>query len=282
MKAEVAIVVGFDRSGTSAISRAAATHPKVELLWRSFNSGSMRQKMNVILDDDSASDADRYFFQELEQGRLDTSYIKTPYHWKTSTVKEDLIPGHLHFLITNINHFSTPWAQAKYPGILHWAIWRDPFNILQSCVENDFLNEWYSSVIPEIKLAILGHPFLAEQLEWSHEMLSNNVRKTAYILAAKNLLLFHTVPNERIIDYEVFKENAGLGLKPILEHYLLDTSFSFSKIAAADLNTIPGKVPFEKGKKKKLDFEKNDFEFLNRILYPLYKEASITFIGLQV
>lgn len=274
MKAEVAIVVGFDRSGTSAVSQTAARHPEIELLWRSFNSGSIRKKMNIILDDESASDADRGFLKNLERGVLDSSYIKTPYHWKTSTVQEELIPGHVHFLISNINHFATPWTQKTFPGIGHWALWRDPFDILQSCVENGFLNEWYEAMIPDIQEAVLQNDFLNENLQWSHEHLTNETRKTAYILAAKNLLLFDTIQKDRIIDYDLFRNDPNAALSGFVKSYGLASSFDFSDSLESDLNTIPGKVPYVKGRVKQLDFNEDDRSFLNQIIRPIYEAAA--------
>ncbi len=273
MQTNVALLTGFDRSGTSAISKAIATHPQVELLWRVFNSGSIRRKMNVLLTDESASDEDRHFFSELEHGRLYTDYIETVYHWKTSTTTEGLVEGRLHVLITNINHLAVPWSMAKYPKIGHWGIWRDPYHILQSCVENKFLEDWYEGAVLELAELVTSHPFLKERFAWALSTLDSVTRKTAFILAVRNYVLFNAVGAENLLDYDLFCETPDRALFPLLNRYGIANDHDFDKVLDVDLNTIPGVVPYERGRVKTLYFSDRDMSFLADLFAPLFSAA---------
>lgn len=132
------ILNGYDRSGTSAISRILAKHPDIELIFRPFNSGPVRKKMYSIWDKSTPTEIDNSFFKKLEEGILDADYFVSGWHEKFSTVENSFKENKLHVIITNINHFTVEWVSKYYPKIEQWAIWRDPIMILNSCVKNEF------------------------------------------------------------------------------------------------------------------------------------------------
>ena len=266
-------LVGFDRSGTSAVSKTLAMHPKIELLWRLFNSGPIRAKMNTILNEESITFEDTAFLKGLENGRINLEYVKTPFHLKTSTVGENFAEGHLHVLISNINHFASPWIAANHPLIEHWLLWRNPYHILQSCVENDFISTWYGGALNEVLDAVRGNELLMKEFGWCIEGLSNDWRITAFLIAVKNSIMLSVTGEKRVLDYDVFKENPNLALSPLLSRFNLSIDFDFSSALEIDLNTIPSKEPYVKGKKVKLTIPSEQHEFLYKIFSPLFKMA---------
>lgn len=269
MKVNNFILTGFDRSGTSAISRTLSMHPQVELVFRPFNGGSIREKMYQILSNDNVSDADVKFFAALSKGCFDSSYLKSWWHEKFSTVKDEFVDGHLHLLITNLNHFTLPWLSQEYPNIENWAIWREPLDIIQSCVENNFLGDWYQDALLNVHETVKGDEFLRENFGRYEGILDDDVKKIAYLLAVRNTYLFQNVGAGKFVDYDLFKVDPNNALRAILEYFELDLSFDFSPMLGQDLNSVPGAQKYSPGKVKEYTFSTDQRAFIDEIIVPL-------------
>src|SRR5690606_25631938 len=127
------ILNGFDRSGTSAISRLLAFHPQIELIMEPFNSAFIRDKMYQSLDENDRTRPEHHFFTDLSNNLLINDLIK--YHWhkkysSTYAYKE----GKLHIIKTTINHFAQKWMADNFSQIDVWGIWREPHDIVDSII----------------------------------------------------------------------------------------------------------------------------------------------------
>ncbi|GGE05079.1 hypothetical protein [Psychroflexus salis] len=266
------ILNGYDRSGTSAISRTLSKHPDVELVFRPFNSGSIRKKMYKILDDSNTNSEDNNFFSNLEKGIFIESYIKSEWHFKYSTVEGDFHPNNFHIIITNINHFSIPWVNKNYPKIEQWAIWRDPIEILNSCVKNKFYGKWYKDAFDELDETLNKNDFLKELFynKFTLAIKSNYVVKTAFLIAVRNYVLFKYISKSKIIDYNIFEIDPNKALNGLLKHFNLK-DFDFKEYLKVDLNSISSIDGFKPSVKKPIILDKNDLTIAKDFFKPLYE-----------
>lgn len=265
------ILIGFDRSGTSAISRTLSEHPEIELIFRPFNSGPIRQTMYQLLDDSNVDDRDKSFFKNLEKGKLDTSYFVSQWHEKFSTVTDSFKKDKLHVIITNINHFSVRWVHKVFPRIEQWAIWRDPEDILNSCIKNEFYGAWYADALEQVTETVQADSELRTLFgEWvSLVQTANYTIKTAFLIAVRNYFLFSEIEANKVIDYDIFRTNPNQALKPVLEYFDLKKSFDFSPYLNIDLNSIPSVDGYSANKPKVNIIDSKDLDIAKRIFMPL-------------
>lgn len=267
------ILHGYDRSGTSAIARTLAKHPSVELIFRPFNSGPIRKKMYEILDDSKVTEGDIYFFENLQGQVLYSSYFVSEWHKKFSSVQNDFAQGKLHTIVTNINHFSVKWVSHRFPKIEQWAIWRDPIQILNSCIKNKFYGNWYGDALEAVFYSVKNNeilePIFAKHID--SVKTGNVVLKTAYLIATRNFFLFKNINAEKVIDYDVFKDDPNKALQSLLRYFNLEPGFDFSDFLKVDMNSIPSVDGYSKGKKTDYVIERPDIKKAMDLFEPLYE-----------
>lgn len=232
------ILNGFDRCGSSAISRVLATHPDIEIIMQPFNSGSIREKLYQIIDDSNASSADIDFFSKLETGVLERSYIKSQWHNRHSSVP-DFVAGKLHLIKTTQNHFTISWVRRQFPAIENWGIWRDPLEILASLLRNDFHTTWYTGTSTELAETVRRNELLAETFEKFTGRLTSPARQMAFNIATRSWYYFYHLEPQKTLFYDDFCKDCNLALSPVLEYFGLP-SFTFETATTNDLN-ITGK-----------------------------------------
>lgn len=227
------ILNGFDRSGSSAISRTLAQHPDIELFMQPFNSGPVRKKMYQIWDDSIATEADIQFFKGLEQGLMHRDYIQSHWFEKYSSVKE-FVPGHIHIVKTTLNHFLVDWCQSRFPEIHQWAIWRDPWDILASLVRNDFIGEWYEDAVVQVIKVVTEQDSLSPFRQFLNSLKHPHVQ-AAFLIGVRSFELFSHVLVDRVIFYDEFKNEPSPSLMRFLKTYDLAV---FNMDAEGDMNVI--------------------------------------------
>lgn len=260
---KVVIIHGFDRSGTSAISRTLASMDRVELFMQPFNSGPIRKRMYELWDSDMASDSDKAFFQGLTQGEIDHEYIKSHWFFDHST-SQHFVDGHLHIIKTTINHFTVDWIKNDFPAIDQWAIWRNPMDILASLVRNDFIGDWYHDALKEITPTVNNHSIFEPYRSFLFE-LDNEIKMAAFLIAVRSHYLFDKIDGHNIIVYEDFVENPLKSLSHFTEKYSLDSGSI--NMVNNDLNVI-GKN-YDPGAKHTSVLKNEDMAFAYRVFNPL-------------
>ena len=227
------ILNGFDRSGSSAISKSLSQHPDIELFMQPFNSGPVRRKMYQIWDDTVAAEEDIKFFEGLETGILHREYIHSHWFEQHSTSKE-FIPGRLHVVKTTLNHLLIPWCQTRFPNIHQWAIWRDPWQILSSLIRNDFIGDWYADGFEQITVTVKNNEGLSLFAEFLPRI-SHPHSQAAFLIAVRSFVLFTNVNSNRVIFYNEFKKNPSGACALFFEMYGL---MPISIDSKDDLNII--------------------------------------------
>lgn len=230
------ILNGFDRCGSSAISRTIATHPDIEIIMQPFNSGSIRQKLYQVIDDGNATKQDFAFFHQLEEGVLDRTYIKSSWFEKFSSTLT-FLEGKLHLIKTTQNHFTIAWVKQNFPLIESWGIWRDPYDTLASLVRNDFHTRWYAGAAAELAKTVRQEEQLRSAYAKYLNCLESSVQEMAFILSVRTWFYFQHVDPGKVISYDAFVRDANQALSHLLDYFQL-RPHKFGDSGESDLNIV--------------------------------------------
>ncbi|NNL54779.1 MAG: hypothetical protein HKP32_06475 [Woeseia sp.] len=263
------ILNGFDRCGSSAISRTIATHPDIEIIMQPFNSGSIRSKLYQVINDGNATEQDFAFFRQLEQGVLDRTYIKSTWFEKYSSTLT-FLEGKLHLIKTTQNHFTIAWIKQNFPLIENWGIWRHPYDTLASLVRNDFHTRWYAGAAAELAKTVLEEELLRSRYAKFLNCLESSVQEMAYILSVRTWFYFHHVDPEKVISYDAFVIDANQALQPLLGYFQLKP-FRFVDSADSDLNIVGKQYVRESSHVECIP--ESDRETCEQLFVPLYELA---------
>jgi hypothetical protein len=256
------IINGFDRSGSSAITKLLATHPHVELIMQPFNSGFIRKKMYSILEETDKQSPEHVFFKALKNNKLKNDLIVSDWHYKYSTTQK-FKEGQLHIIKTTINHFAQKWMIENYPEIDVWGIWREPKDIVDSIIRNEFYGEWYDDALEQIVPTVEKNELLNRYYSKYSGNLNSIVKKTAFLIAVRSHFFFRYLKPGFVMNYEEFKGRANY-LNDFLEHYGL-SKIDLKKNSSKDLNIV-GEYNQDK---KSVKYSSNELIFLNEIFLPL-------------
>lgn len=230
------ILNGFDRCGSTAISRVLSEHPDIELIVQPFNGGSIRRKLYQVLDDDNTDDADRRFFAELEGGRLDTSYIESDWHTNHSTVPQ-FVKNKIHLIKTTQNHLTVKWVSTHFPKVEQWGIWREPLDILASLVRNGFHVAWYSVGFEQLAKTVSSNDDLCEVFNHLTSHATNEISRMAFMIAVRTWFYFHHIESAKVIIYERFLEDGSGELARVTNYFRLK-DFQYTQDRSLDLNLV--------------------------------------------
>ncbi|NVK04814.1 MAG: hypothetical protein HWD92_08320 [Flavobacteriia bacterium] len=262
MRSDFIILNGFDRSGTSAVTRMLAAHPKVELIMQPFNSGFVRDRMYEIPKQDEPFPEADLFFSDLQENRLNESLIKSGWHEKhSSTLKH--VPGQLHVVKTTINHMIQQWMNANAPSIDVWGIWREPEDVIRSIITNGFQDQWYSDALYKLIPTVMGDANLKAQFSQFTASLDSPVRITTFLFAVRSYFFFSHIKAGRVINFERVKRDAN-ALNELLNHYGLE-EYDFSDESDKDLNIIGKRL----SEKDKIEFAEVDKGYIDEVLLPV-------------
>ena len=263
------ILNGFDRCGSSAISRTIATHPDIEIIMQPFNSGSIRQKLYQVINDRNATEQDIAFFHQLEKGVLDRTYIKSAWFEKHSSTLT-FLEGKLHLIKTTQNHFTIAWIKQNFPLIENWGIWRDPYDTLASLVRNDFHTRWYAGAAAELSKTVLDEELLRSRYASFLDCLDTPIQEMAFILSVRTWFYFHHISPDKVISYDAFVSDADQALKALLDYFQL-SPHKFGDSSKSDLNIV-GKKYIKK--RSHVDcIPESDRRMCEDIFVPLYELA---------
>lgn len=231
------VLNGFDRSGSSMISRVLAHHPRIELIFQPFNSTNVRRRMYEVWDDGTATPGDIGFLEGLAEGRLETGYIASHWHARHSST-EAFVAGHLHVVKTTLNHLTARWMSERFPGLPMWGIWRDPVAILSSILRNGFFEEWYGDeAVRQLVATAAAHPDEFGPYASLRPSPDSGIQKTAYLIGARSWFLFRHVRAENVIVYERVRDDVNAALGCFTERFGLEP-FDFSSFVQRDYNVV--------------------------------------------
>ena len=257
-KSDTVILNGFDRSGSSAISRLLNLSDDVELLMQPFNSGIIRKKMYAPFNEPNTNDA--YLFLEgLKNGEIKNDLVKSHWHFKhSSTLK--FKEGKLHIIKTTINHFTQKWTKDNFPEIDVWGIWRNPLDILKSLVYNEFNTEWYNDALEQIKPSVYEVKIL-NGFEKYLDKLDSDVKTTAFLIAVRTYYFLYYLDEDKLLDYEQFKADANY-LNKFNDYYNLSET-DYAENSKKDLNILG------KRRSNKYNLDIDDENFAKEIFWPI-------------
>lgn len=255
------ILNGFDRSGTSAISRTLASHSKAELIMQPFNSGFLRKRMYDEFGIENYEEVEqaKIFFNDLRENKLNNDLINSHWYYKESSTLE-YIPKKLHIIKTTINHLAQKWMKDNYSDIDVWGIWRDPKEIVSSIMNNGFYGKWYNEGINSIRKTVESVDFLNQYYMHFFERLDTDVKRTSFLLAVRTHFFLNFLDEDKLIDYAIFKNDADHGLERFVNYYNLN-NYNFNEYSKKDLNLI-GRHFLNR---EKFSFSRNDHKFMNEI-----------------
>lgn len=252
------IINGFDRSGTSAITRVLANHPLVTLIMQPFNSGVLRDKMY----EEFQATTDNEVYKLLEgfvAGEIREEYIHSHWYYEYSSSKE-FEANKLHIIKTTINHFAQKWMMENFKSIDVWGIWRNPMDIVSSIINNGFYSMWYEDAIEKITPTVYKVGLLNCFSDFLKE-LDTDIKKTAFLLSVRSYYFFYYMKGERIIEYEKFNEDPNY-LNAFYSHYGL-YEIDLSPYSKMDLNIIGSR------NNKEFEVSESELDFMDRIFEPL-------------
>jgi hypothetical protein len=142
MHERVAILCGFDRSGSSMVAKVLARHPQVECFFQPDNETVFHRTHFEHWPSDHRQPDAEAFFEKLLAGELDWGFIAADWFKRHSTSVK-VKPGKLHLIKSTKLHMKVEWLAARFPRIPFYAVHRDPRAILCSLLRNDFYRTWY-------------------------------------------------------------------------------------------------------------------------------------------
>lgn len=260
-KKSFVLINGFDRSGTSAISRTLGSHQETEIIMQPFNSGFIRRKMYEIFGQSASAEIDEAtrFFRDLKNEKINNDLINSHWHYRYSST-EEFVPDKMHIIKTTINHFAQLWMKENFPEIDVWGIWRKPKEIVNSIMSNNFYGEWYENGIYSIRGAVESVQFLRNNYLQFMDFLDSDSKRVAFLLAVRTHFFLVYLDKDKLIDYGSFRMDANRSLDYFCKFYGL-TKMNFNKFSKNDLN-ITGK---SFNSKNKFKFSNSDNGFMDSI-----------------
>jgi len=264
---KICFLIGFDRSGSSMISRVLAQHPKVNLLFHPFNSTEVTQTQWEYWQPKENHQDTFQFQKKMTEGILDKEYIKSDWFFNYSKSPE-IKPDELNLIKDTKFHFKIDWLQENFPEIEVFGIWRDPRDILCSLVRNDFHRLWYANLNVELLRRICStiqplakyNPLTGNSLQQYEAMALGIAMRTEMLMARikkRNWLVYEEIIAEPDVHLNEFTARFGL------------SRFDFKDLINKDYNVVGEK--FERTGQWKSFFSQAEKERINRIFQFILK-----------
>jgi hypothetical protein len=260
---QVALIVGFDRCGSSMIAKVLAAHPDIGLVFQPFNSTEVHRAQWRSWPPEVPRPATERFLRGLLAGTLDRDYIASDWLDNHSRIAGDT---RLDIVKDTKLHFQLPWLAARVPEIPVYGIWREPRAIVASLMRNEFHQRWYGNVGRRELADIIDHergldaygPMLGRPLA-EHE-------RMALIVAVRTHALVSGVPGGRWLVYEDIVTAPNERLGELCADFGL-SSFDFAPHTGVDQNVI-GK-PYAGADLWRAYFDDRQRADLDRVFAPL-------------
>ena len=206
------------------------------------------------------------FMKAFSENKIPNSQIRSHWH-KIFSTTQTFKDNKLHLVKTTINHMLQKWMMANFPNLHVWGIWRNPIKILESIITNNFQEQWYANALEELKPALDEVEFLKEYKDFL-PLLDDEIKITAFLIAVRSHFFLQFLEDDKLINYEDFKEDAN-SLQRFLGYYNL-SHFAF-KNEKKDLNIIGKQLQDN----ERINLESN--LFIDEIFEPLNHFKKIKF-----
>jgi hypothetical protein len=257
----IALLIGFDRSGSSMVAKLLARHPGVNLLFQPFNSTEVHRAQWSVWPPDRRARATEDFLQGLLEGELDIGYLASDWFARHST-SDCVEPDQVNLIKDTKLHFQIEWLKQRFPTIEVVGLWRDPRGILCSLMRNDFYRRWYGDAAFRKIAALVGaRPELAK-FRAPRDAASSDTRKMAVMVAVRTDHLFRHLGAGSRIEYEAILEDPNDVLNGLTARWGLEP-FDFRPHMGEDYNII-GK-PFEAADLWREFFPPSELAFLDEL-----------------
>lgn len=269
-RCRVLLLVGFDRCGSSMISRVLAAHPQVELLFQPFNSTEIHRAQWRAWPPGERHPATERFLDRLLGGEIDRDYLASDWFDHHSST-DRVVPGALHLIKDTKVHFQLPWLHARFPEIPVWGIWRDPRAIVCSLMRNGFHRSWYGDIgVEQLRAMVERIPGLEPYAPMLREEAGEHERM-ALVVALRTHRFVLDLPADRWLVYEEVVAEPNRALGGFLDGSGLEP-FDFAPHLGRDLNVV-GR-PFEKSELWREFFSAEEIADLDRVFAPLLAARS--------
>lgn len=265
---KIAILIGFDRCGSSFIGGLLSKHPQVSYIFQPFNSTEIHRTQYDIWNPDHSAPKTEGFLGALLTGHLDKTYIASDWFEKYST-SLDVDAEKLNVIKDTKLQFKVLWLKSKFPDISLYGIWRDPRAIVCSLMRNDFYRKWYGEdAFNAISRVIEREPLVAPYRKFMAGPL-NDTEKMALIVAVRTHYMVEHLAADEWLVYEDILREPNSALNSFLQRFNID-EFEFAKYISEDFN-VTGKS-FESSDLWKDYFSRQQIEnlddiFSNLIIY---------------
>ncbi len=262
------ILIGFDRSGSTMISKLLAQNPDINLIFQPFNSSELTRKQWEIWDPSFRDTQWLNFFSSLEKGILNDELIQSQWFYNHSS-SLNLKPDQVNLIKDTKLHFKAGWLRENFPDLTLYGIWRDPRAILRSLVRNDFHKNWYGHLTSEkIDELLRNYELFQDFKPWIGKERSQ-IENMALGVAIRTYYLKNYLPGENWVDFnQIIKDPNGY-LEGLTNQWGV-RSFDYEPYLTNDYN-IAGK-PFEGEHLWKSFFEPSQMQGLNEIFAPILKD----------
>lgn len=214
----VVLLVAFDRSGSSMVSKVLARHPGVNVLFQPFNGTAVHRSQWEIWSPDHAEPATEAFLSGLLQGEVEADYIASDWFGRHSSSLH-VEPGAVNLVKDTKLHFQIPWLKQRFPSLEVLGLSRDPRAILASLVRNDFHRTWYGGDhFAALCRTLCTRPELAELHRFVPEC-STDLRRMALMLAVRNGWMLRQLEPAAVIRYEDLLRDPDAGFGAVVERW---------------------------------------------------------------
>ena len=235
----ILLLIGFDRCGSSMISRLLSQHPQVNLLFQPFNSSEISRTQWEFWPPEESHPQTEKFLTGLINGKIDLKYINSEWFYEYSSSKE-IREGELNLIKDTKFQFKLKWLRNNCNKIEVYSIWRNPESILLSLVRNDFHQSWYGYVTLEmLRNPVFNLDFLNPYYEIAERNL-DEIERMALGIAIRTQAVIEVLPSERWLIYEDIMKRPDEIMNDFVGRYGFQP-FPFSKYLNVDYN-VAGKI----------------------------------------
>lgn len=266
----IIILIGFDRCGSTMISKLLAKNPKINLLFQPFNNSELTQSQWEIWKPEFDNSIWYSFFRNLsEKGAIDHEHIKSQWFFNHSTSLA-INSDQLNLIKDTKLHFKVNWLMQNFPNIIIRGIWRDPRAILCSLVRNNFHETWYGHLNQaNLNQLIRSYDFF-EPFYHLLDRKFDQLEVMATGLALRTYYLLLNLSSEQWLNFKEILNGPNKALQKFSSELLATgDNFNYHKFLEQNYN-IAGK-PFENQDLWQSYFTEDQKMRINKIFSPLFR-----------